>query len=86
MPVASHVHGVVGDHHEMKGSGGNRALTAGAQVFLACLIRLDGADRYVENSAHAMSASATPTATTTMATSRTEWPWGRNGLNPMPKR
>jgi hypothetical protein len=33
-----------------------------------------------------MSTSVTPTASTTMATSRAEWPWGRNGLNPMPKR
>ena len=83
MPVASHIHSVVGNHHEMEGSGGNRALTAGAQVFLACLIGLNGTDCYVENSAHAMSASVTPTASTTMATSRTELSWERNGLNPM---
>ena len=72
MPMAAHVDSIVGDHDEMKGAWENRAFTSGTQVFLACLVGLDGADGYVENSAHATRASAVPTARITMAMSRTE--------------
>jgi len=83
VPVASHVHGVVGNHNKMEGLRRDRPLAPRTRVFLACLIGLDGGDGYVENSAHAMRASAVPTANTTMTMSRTEMSWGRNGLNPM---
>lgn len=83
VPVATHVHCFIGDNHEMESPLRNGPFTSRTKVFLACLVGLDGTDGYVESRAHAMSASAAPTANITMTISRTELSWGRNGLNPM---
>jgi len=83
--MTTHIHGVVRDNHQVKCAWRDRSLATRAQVLLARLIGLDGTDGYVENNAHAISASAVPTASTTIAMSSSELFCWRNGLNPIPE-
>ena len=85
VPVTTHVDSFIRYHNQMKGAGRNNAFATRAHVFLARLIGLDRADGYVEKSAHAISASTAPTASTTIAMSSAELFCGRNGLNPIPE-
>ena len=86
MPVTPHFCRIVRHHHQMKRAGVNGEVAARAQVFLDCLIGLDGTDRYVEKTAHAMTPNIATTARTTMTMSNALFSWSLNGLNPIPAR
>ena len=86
MPMAPHVGFIIGHHNQVEGSCGDDAIATGTQVFLAGLIRLNGCDRYVEKSAHAITANVATTAKMTITMSQTDLSWGRNGLKPTSKR
>lgn len=86
MPVPPEIDGVVGYDHDVEGPGRDGQLTAGAQVLLLRLVGLNRIDRYVEKSAHAMTAMVRATAPMTIAMSSADFSFSRNGLNPTPKR
>lgn len=86
MPVSPKINVVIGHDNQVKRSLGNSQLAAWAQVFLGCLIRLDGTDRYAANIAHAMTAKVATIATTTIAMSKADLSWSRNGLKPTASR
>lgn len=86
MPVPPHIGRIVRHHDEMKRAGLNGEVAPGAQVFLDSLIGLDGTDRYVEKTAHAMTPNIATTARTTMTMSNAVLSWSLNGLNPTPTR
>ena len=82
VPVTSHFDGVVGDHHDMKGPREDGVVTAGADIGLHRLIRLDGVDVHPAKIAHAMTARMASTAKTTIAMSSAVFWCSRNGLKP----
>lgn len=82
MPVTSQVGPLVRHNHQMEGSRWDGEVTSGAQVFLARLVRLDGANSYAEKIAHAITAKIDSTATITIAMSRTDLSCSRKGLSP----
>lgn len=86
MPVATQIGLVVGNHDEVERSRWDRQIAPGADVVLHRLIGLDGTDRYVEKSAHAITAMMATTVRTIITMSTTDLSCSRNGLNPTPKR
>lgn len=73
VPVAPEVGRVIGDHDEMEHPHRNREIASRAEVLLGRLVRLDGADRYVEKMAHAMTAMVAASAITTIAISAADF-------------
>ena len=86
MPMPSQIDGLIGYHHYVKGPGRDGQLATGAEVLLLCLVGLYRVDRYVEKSAHAITATVSRTAPTTIAMSNADFSFSRNGLNPTPRR
>lgn len=84
VPMATEIRSLVGNHDQVEGALGNAPFTARADVLLRRLVGLDGTDRYVEKTAHAINATITASATTTMTTSRVVFLCSRKGLKPTP--
>lgn len=88
VPMSAQVRGIVGHHHEMKGSRRDGEIATGTQVVLHRLVGLDRGHGglFYPNRAHAITARVAATARTTITMSRTERSCSRKGLNPTSRR
>lgn len=82
MPVAPEIRSLVGNNDQVERGFGNAPVTARADVIFRRLVRLDWSDGYVEKTAHAINATITASATTTITTSRVVFLCSRKGLKP----
>jgi hypothetical protein len=86
VPMAPQIRSHIWNHNQVKGALGNAPFTARAGVLLGCLIGLHWSDGYVEKTAHAINATITASATTTMTTSSLVFLCSRKGLKPTVRR
>jgi hypothetical protein len=86
VPMAPEIRGLIRDHDQVEGALGDAPLTTRADVLLRGLVRLYGSDGYVEKTAHAINATITARARTTMTTSSVVFLCSRKGLKPTVRR
>ena len=82
VPVAPQIRGVVGHDDEVKRAGGNRGVTAWADIGLAGGVRLNRRDRY-PRIAHASKITTITIVPMTRAMSSGDFWARRKGLNPI---